>query len=231
MRDLAHTLTLGGPVMVPLLICSLLSVAVIIERALTFRRAAGNVAPLMQKIRHHLLRGEGALALTACENTRGPVAEVLAAGLRGHFQNGRAEQAMEEQAMAELPHLHRWLVVLDTIVTLAPLLGLLGTITGMIRSFNVISQTGVSHPMGITAGIAEALIATATGLVIAIFTLVAHNYFQERVKRIVGEIERRSTQLVNFLASLRRADEPRDVEEPAMALVVDRRAAAACPPA
>ena len=217
MRDLVHTLTLGGPVMVPLLICSLLSVAVIIERWLSFRRAAGRVAPVVEKIRHHLLRGEGPLALAACEQANGPVAEVLAAGLRGHFQNGRAEQAMEEQAMAELPHLNRWLVVLDTVVTLAPLLGLLGTITGMIRSFNIISSTGISRPMGITAGIAEALIATATGLVIAIFTLVAYNYFLERVKQIVGEIERRSTQLVNFLAAVARPRERAEVEEPLLA--------------
>jgi biopolymer transport protein ExbB len=108
--------------------------------------------------------------------------------------------------------------VLDTIVTLAPLLGLLGTITGMIRSFNIISQTGVSHPMGITAGIAEALIATATGLVIAIFTLVAYNYFVERVKRIVGEIERRSTQLANFLAATEKMAERDVAREAAVAL-------------
>jgi len=127
---------------------------------------------------------------------------------------------MEEQAMAEVPLLNRWLVVLDTIVTLAPLLGLLGTITGMIGSFHIISQTGVSHPMGITAGIAEALIATATGLVIAIFTLIAYNYFLERVKRIVGEIERRSTQLVNFLAACQAAQTQEAVEE---TLVVTRR--------
>jgi biopolymer transport protein ExbB len=218
MRDLVHTLALGGPVMVPLLICSLLSVAVIIERFLSLRRASGGVAPLVDKIRYHVLRGEGALALAACERTPGPVAEVLAAGLRGHFQNGRPEPAMEEQAMAELPHLNRWLVVLDTVVTLAPLLGLLGTITGMIRSFNIISQTGVSHPMGITAGIAEALIATATGLVIAIFTLVAYNYFVERVKRIVGEIERRSTQLANFLVATEKMAEREVAREAAVAL-------------
>lgn len=218
MRDLLHTLVLGGPVMVPLLLCSLFSLAVIIERWLTFRRAAVLSAPLMEKIRHHVVRGESALALAVCEKAQGPVAEVLAAGLRGHIQNGRAEQAMEEQAMAEVPLLNRWLVVLDTIVTLAPLLGLLGTITGMIRSFNVISQTGVSHPMGITAGIAEALIATATGLVIAIFTLIAYNYFLERVKRIVGEIERRSTQLVNFLASVQQAAQRREAEEPLAAV-------------
>ena len=132
----------------------------------------------------------------------------------------KPEQAMEEQAMAELTHLNRWLVVLDTVVTLAPLLGLLGTITGMIRSFNIISSTGISRPTGITAGIAEALIATATGLVIAIFTLVAYNYFVERVKRITGEIERRSTQLADFLAAAQRTVEPEFAPEPEPALAM-----------
>jgi len=124
---------------------------------------------------------------------------VLAAGLRAAREGCNPEPAMEEHGMAEVAHINRRLVVLDTVVTLAPLLGLLGTVTGMIRSFHIVSRVGMSHPTGITAGIAEALIATATGLVIAIYSLVAYNYFLDRVKHLVSEMELRSTQLSNAL--------------------------------
>jgi biopolymer transport protein ExbB/TolQ len=110
---------------------------------------------------------------------------------------------MEERALDALPRINQRLVVLDTVVTLAPLLGLLGTVTGMIRSFHIVAQVGMSHPTGITAGVAEALIATATGLVIAIYSLVAYNYFLDHVKHVVGEIEVRATQLANLLAERR----------------------------
>lgn len=206
MLEFVRLLSKGGPMMVPLLACSFISVAVIIERAIAFRRAGAGAEPLMQAIRKHYRRGDGHQALAACERTPGPVAAVLASGLREAGHNGHMVEAMEEQALSEVPHLTRRLVVLDTIVTIAPLLGLLGTVWGMINSFHVLARSGVSRPSGITAGIAEALIATATGLVIAIFTLVAYNYFQDKVKQITGEIEMRSTQLSNLVS--RRSEEP-----------------------
>lgn len=200
MPDFLRTLAMGGPVMIPLAACSLISIAAIIERWLFYRRAWADTERLMQHVRGTLERGDVHQARSLCEQTRGPVAAVLAAGLRARQEGGNSERAMEEHAMAELPQLNRRLVVLDTVVTLAPLLGLLGTVTGMIRSFNIVSRTGMSHPTGITAGVAEALIATATGLVIAIYSLVAYNYFLDRVKHLVSEIEVRSTQLTNSLA-------------------------------
>ncbi|KPJ64205.1 hypothetical protein AMK68_02125 [candidate division KD3-62 bacterium DG_56] len=206
MLEFVRLLSKGGPVMVPLLACSLISLAVIIERAIVFRRAGAGTESLMRVIRQRYRQGDGREALAACERTPGPVAAVLASGLREASHNGHMVDAMEEQALAELPHLTRRLVALDTIVTIAPLLGLLGTVWGMINSFHVLARSGVSRPSGITAGIAEALIATATGLVIAIFTLVAYNYFQDKVKQITGEIEMRSTQLSNLVS--RRSEEP-----------------------
>jgi len=202
MLDFARMLARGGPVMVPLLACSLISLCVIIERLVVFQRALGDTASLMEGIRRRYLHGDAASALALCERSPGPVAAVLASGLReaNVGGEGRVAQAMEEQAMAELPDLNRRLAVLDTIVTIAPLLGLLGTVWGMINSFHVLARTGVSRPTGITAGIAEALIATATGLVIAIVSLIAYNYFTDRVKQVTSEIEMRSTQFLNFLA-------------------------------
>jgi len=199
MLGFLRTLTLGGPVMYPLAACSLFSVAVIVERAWFYRRIAADTQRLMQEVQGAVRRNDLPYAIALCQRTPGPVAAVLAAGLAAARQGRDPARAMEEYAMAQLPHINRRLVVLDTVVTLAPLLGLLGTVTGMIRSFHIVSRIGMSHPTGITAGVAEALIATATGLVIAIYSLVAYNYFLDYVKHLVGEIEVRSTQLTNLL--------------------------------
>jgi len=203
MPGLLHTLAMGGPVMVPLAVCSFLSLAVIIERAWFYRRNAADGRQLMHQVRAAVEREDLALALELCERARGPLPAVLAAGVAAAWQGRDPAKAMEECAMDALPRINQRLVVLDTVVTLAPLLGLLGTVTGMIRSFHIVAQVGMSHPTGITAGVAEALIATATGLVIAIYSLVAYNYFLDHVKHVVGEIEVRATQLANLLAERR----------------------------
>ena len=209
MLGFLRTLAMGGPVMVPLAICSFISVAVIIERAWFYRRVATDGARLMQQVRAAVERGDLPHAVAQCRRRPGPVAAVLAAGLTAAWQGRDPTRAMEEHGMDELPQINRRLAVLDTVVTLAPLLGLLGTVTGMIRAFHIVARVGVSHPTGITAGVAEALIATATGLVIAIFTLVGYNYFQDRIKGMVAEMEIRATQLVNFLAECQeRANAP-----------------------
>lgn len=96
---------------------------------------------------------------------------------------------MEAAAQGEIPLLKNRLGALDTIVTLAPLLGLLGTVVGMIGSFDVMSEAGMGQPHAVTGGVAEALIATATGLLIAILTLVPYNYFTSRAEREIEEIE------------------------------------------
>ena len=106
--------------------------------------------------------------------------------------------------MRETPVLYRRLGILDTIITIAPLLGLLGTVTGMIRSFHVVgAASGMNNVAGVSGGVAEALIATATGLAIAIVTLIGYNYLTEQVKQVIADMEVRATQLMNILAGLR----------------------------
>ncbi len=199
-----RTLAAGGPVMMPLLACSLLAVFVIIERFFYLRTAARFKDALVEEIQADLAEGDTAAAVERCERAGGTVAAVLAAGIRATWAHKDPEKVMTEQALAELPSLNRGLAVLDTVVTVAPLLGLLGTVTGMIRSFGILARSGTSHPAGITAGVAEALIATATGLVIAIMSLVAYNYFIDKIKRITAEAELRSTRLEHFLDTLER---------------------------
>lgn len=191
----------GGPVMVPLLIASLAAVAVMIERAVVLSRAGRDSGRLLDVVRRSLAANSEAEALRACNEAGTPVGRVLAAGLRvRHLPPERIEKVMEEQAMAELPQLSRRLVVLDTVITVAPLLGLLGTVTGMIRSFDIMAISGVDRPHAITGGVAEALIATAAGLAIAITTLVVYNWLTEKVRQITAQIEIRATALVNLLA-------------------------------
>jgi biopolymer transport protein ExbB len=197
--EVLTTLSKGGYVMVPLAICSMLAATVIVERYLVLRKADRGGAELMGAIRRAFHAGDGAEALAECEQVGSPLANVLAAGLRAYLRGSSVSEAMEEQVLVDQSVLNRRLAVLDTVVTLAPLLGLLGTVLGMISAFRIISVSGASHPAGITGGVAEALIATATGLAIAIFSLVGYNWCRDRLRQITDEIELRATQLEHLL--------------------------------
>jgi biopolymer transport protein ExbB len=193
----------GGFVMYPLLLCSIFSVAIMIERYIALKRAATDTEGLMDSVRSRLERGDVSGAIADCRATPGPVAKVLAGGLQTSNLDAPAiERRLEELALAETPELHKRLVWLDTIITISPLLGLLGTVVGMISAFRIIGSSGASHPTAITSGVAEALIATATGLTIAIFTLVGYNALSDRVRSIIGAMELRATQLLNLLADI-----------------------------
>lgn len=205
----------GGWVMWPLFACAVISVTVMIERSIALRRAAADTEELLEDVRKLLTVGKIDDALARCDRASGPVAIIIASGIRNsHLDNASIERAMEELALREAPLLQKRLGILDTIITLSPLLGLLGTITGMISAFNVVSTTtGGAAPTAITGGVAEALIATATGLAVAIVNLPVYNYLTEKVREIIADIEVRATQLLNILANLREA-QGRDGAEP-----------------
>ncbi len=191
MPELISFLVKGGPVMIPLLCCSVISMTVVIERGWFWWRVR-SAAEADQLLKLAAIRNwEGALRLG--KGSCSPIARVLAAGI-GH-RNPSATLAMETAAHEELAQLRRYLPTLDTIITLSPLLGLLGTVTGMISSFGIMASGGINQPHAITGGVAEALIATATGLGIAIATLVPYNYFSARVERTFGEMERYGSRL------------------------------------
>ena len=193
----------GGFVMIPLFLCSIVSLAVMIERAVVLYRDGSGGKILLDRVRRRLLKGDASGAARECDVTPGPIARLLAEGIRaGHLDPAAIERKLVECAMAEAPALRRRLAALDTIVTVSPLLGLLGTVVGMIRSFRAMGAGGVGHPAAITAGVAEALIATATGLVIAIVTLIGYNALSERARSIEDEMELRGTQLVGLLTEI-----------------------------
>jgi biopolymer transport protein ExbB len=194
-KNLLWIVIKGGIVMVPLLASSLVALTVVVERLLFWRRM-GKEHP-----------GAAILALVAAGNlqqalklageSNHPVAQVLSAGIE--HQHAAPDVAMAAEAQAQLQQLKRYLAILDTIITLAPLLGLLGTVTGMIGSFGIVSEVGLGQPHAITGGVAEALIATATGLFIAISALLPYNYFRASVEEVSNLIEVHATRLELYL--------------------------------
>ena len=186
----------GGLVMIPLGACSVLALAVVIERAVAWLRLGSLADP--DGVLARAASGKWEDAISAGERSRSPVARVLAAGIR--HRNPAARLAMEAAAQDELARMRRYLPVLDTVITLSPLLGLLGTVTGMIGAFGIMAQAGLNQPTAITGGVAEALIATAAGLGVAIVALVPYNFFQRRAEAMAETIERYGSKLELLLA-------------------------------
>ncbi|MDD5706345.1 MAG: MotA/TolQ/ExbB proton channel family protein [Kiritimatiellae bacterium] len=188
----AHTAFVrGGPVMWPLLGCSLLALTIVIERAIVLarynarrRRGVAEIERLLVALQEG--RRDEAAAIGDGE-VSGPVGKVLANGLR-HSEIGLAE-SLQSAADPLLDSLRHGLSILDTVVTLGPLLGILGTVTGIIRSFHLLSASGVEDPTAVTGGIAEALITTAAGLIVAILALVPFNAFLSQLRRNARELE------------------------------------------
>lgn len=190
--------------MIPLLMLSVASITLILERLLSIREAVVATDVLFDEVRPLLLNRQFDEAAALAATYKGPTARVIHEGIVSHhLPLNDIERAMEEVALRETPSLQYNLGALDTIITMAPLLGLLGTITGMIQSFNVVSTAGSGAPAAITGGVAEALIATASGLAVAIFTLPAYNGFTEKVKEIIAEMEIRATELLNVFAHIK----------------------------
>lgn len=192
----------GGWMMIPLAACSLVAVTIIIDRFMFFRRIS--VAHRGEEVIASVRQGKIDSALSIIDEAPGadqgatiPIMRVLSAGIT-HPQD--PEGAMEAAGIGELSLMKRGLVALDTIITLSPLLGLLGTIIGMIDSFKVMSAAGLGQPHAVTGGVAEALIATATGITIAVITLIPYNYFLSRIERETDLIEVFSTRLEMALA-------------------------------
>ncbi len=184
----------GGPVMWPLLLTSIITLAVVIERL--FFVVAENRKRNSEAIRQtlaHVERGDIDAAGRVAEGTRDFVCRILAYGLQHREES--LTNAIFRAANRELKRFSRGLSVLDTAITLAPLLGLLGTVTGLIRSFRFLGNQELTTPTTITGGIAQALLATAFGLSIAIVALIPFNYLNARLEEARHEIEDSTTQM------------------------------------
>jgi len=181
----------GGPVMYPILACALVAVAVVGERSFWWLRESRRRDPRkLEQVLAAVENGDLPAAAKIAEGSRDPVIRMIHNGLE--HSHSSMLGALELGAGIELERAGRFLTVMDTLVTLAPLLGLLGTVTGLMRSFHTVGSAELAVEK-VTGGIAEALIATACGLGIAILALVPFNYFTARVARLQFELEAAAT--------------------------------------
>lgn len=190
----------GGWVMLPILIASILALGVFIERLITLRNVSGNARIINEKMREKLKGQRVDEALAVCENHPGPAANIIRVGLLNYTKSREEiERAMEDAAKYELPKLNKNLPILGTIVNVATLLGLLGTVLGMITSSSVLSTQGMGNPSELIGGIAQALVTTAAGLIVAIPALIGYNYLVAKVDGILSDIEVNTTDLIRLL--------------------------------
>jgi biopolymer transport protein ExbB len=201
MSNFVHFIHGGGFVMYPLLALALAAITVIVERLIAFRQFGSVPGLLLAEVLSLVRADRSDEALRRCERSRGPLAACLFVVLNHRGQPTReVERLVEETGQDYFIKLERLLPVLDTTTTIAPLLGLLGTIVGMIGAFNAIAlQTHHGSSDSVLAGVGEALYATATGLIIAVICFMAYNYFAARLRTITAQTEQAATKLLNVI--------------------------------
>ena len=180
----------GGVVMHMISVLSIFSVSAIIYKLIVFRRVKVDLSEFIAKVRGSLLKGNVKGAMGVCEEHRSPVASIVKSALLKYGQpRDQVEKAMENAAIHEVAYLEKYLTVLATISNIAPLLGFLGTVVGMILSFEVIAEQGLNNPGLVAKGISVALLTTAYGLIVAFVTQPFYNYFTSKVSAYTREIE------------------------------------------
>jgi len=181
----------GGLVMWPLLALSILGLIIILERAFTlYIRARTRIAELVTKVRGDLRAGKADAALQKVDAYKGASAAVVkSALLRWDANREEMEKLLENAALHEIARLERGVWVLALISNIAPIIGFLGTVVGMIMSFDVIAAEGLNNPGKVAKGISVALLTTAGGLIVAVFTLPFYNFFQTKIATYIREME------------------------------------------
>ena len=201
-KTLLQILSMGGFTMYVLLLCSVLSLGVILDRVAHYARKSHVKRPaFMDKIKNELKQKDLARALEICRDTEAPFAKVVLAGLE---KIGRTEKlilgVMERQITIEVGKLERLTSIVATIGNIAVYIGLFGTVLGIIRAFRDISIAGTGGMDVVIGGVAEALITTATGLAVAVPSVVLYNYLSRRVERFVNDMELASSELSDLIA-------------------------------
>jgi len=194
-------MTQGGPVLWLLLLISALAIAVFVERLVHYHRAQINSTEFLNGIRTVLRRENVVEAISICDATPGPVPRLVKAAILNRDQDrDRVREAIEQAGLVEVPRLEEKLNLLATIAQIAPLLGLLGTVLGLIQVFGQIEQAGLYAQVSqLASGIWRALICAAAGLAVAIPTYAGYNYLVHRVNEIVLDMERAAAEIVNIV--------------------------------
>src|SRR5262245_6921961 len=195
----------GGWLMVPIVACSVIAVGIVLERLWTLQRKRvlpkGVASEVWEWVKHNQLDSKHIQTL----HDSSPLGEVLAAGLvNRHAPRDELKEAIEDAGRHAVHGLERYLSPLGTIAAISPLLGLLGTVSGMIRAFTAITTQGVGNPTVLAGGISEALVTTAAGLAVAIPSLIAYRYLRNRVDGLVVLIEKESIRFVDVLLQQQR---------------------------
>jgi len=204
-RIMLELLAKGGWVIYVLLACSVVALAIALERLYNLLRAQNDADKLIGAVKRHLNQGRFLEALKFAKQERGPIAAVLAAGIQNYGRDlNEVERNMNLVAEQELYRMRKRLPALQIIATISPLLGLLGTVTGEIKVFNVLGQLqGVSDPVAMSSGIAEALLTTAYGLIIAIPVSVIYSYLDSLVVKNVTSMNRAMAEILDIFANLK----------------------------
>ncbi|MFO7784748.1 MAG: MotA/TolQ/ExbB proton channel family protein [Thermodesulfobacteriota bacterium] len=190
----------GGVFMYPILLCSVIALAIFLERLWVMRRSQVLPEEFIRNIEAMLRQQKTAEALYLCRGHTSSIARVFLGGLKNTDRGmWLVKEGVEEMGNREAVVLEKNVGVLATIANLTPLLGLLGTVSGMIKTFNVISIQGVGNPAPLAGGIAEALVTTASGLCVAIPTLVCYRILKDRAETLVFEMEEHSMDVIEIL--------------------------------
>jgi biopolymer transport protein ExbB len=191
----------GGVVMALILAISFVGLIIIIERLIYFRRIRVDEAKMINRIKITLEKGHFDEALSICENNPSPFTNLMRVGIENRrFERPAIKELILEAASQEIPKLERFLSTLGTIAHIAPLLGLLGTVTGNIRAFGVLGSFGaVGDPGMLARGIAEALLTTAAGIVVSIPALSFYNYLVSKVNHMIIQMENRVNEMLLIL--------------------------------
>jgi biopolymer transport protein ExbB len=184
----------GGPVMYPLLFCSILSLTVIIERAFFWvREDMRHNQNLVDDVLELCRKGDWDAVREKVRGSKDYIIRILVSGIL--HREFSMTKAMETAAADEIKEMRHFLGVLDTMITVAPLMGIFGTVIGIISSFELLGTAGIEHPQAVTVGIAQALITTASGLGIAILSVFPYNYFNARAESAAQALEKYATSL------------------------------------
>lgn len=192
----------GGILVWPILLIAAIAFLVSLERFFFLRRVKSNTDTVMVEMTRLLAAGRWQECVDLLENKQGPVYNVLAAGLKFRTAGREVlENVLEEAIMKELPRLEKYLPALQVLAAVAPLLGLLGTVTGMISTFQVITVFGTGNPKLMSGGISEALVTTMLGLMVAIPIILLHAYFTRKVDSVIGDMEEKAVGLTVALVN------------------------------
>ena len=205
-------MTQGGPLMWLILALALVALAVFLEKTFHYHRAQINTTDFLNGIRNSLKRGNVNEATALCDETPGPVAQIVKAAIVNHDRpRDEIREGVQDVARTEVARLERRLVVLATVAQIAPLIGFLGTVFGMIQMFKVIQEAQLPSPGQLAGGVWQALYTTAGGLVVAVPAYIAYNYLVSRVHNLVLDMEKAANEIVSFLT--RRDEDANDSVE------------------